>query len=83
MQNFHTFAERHKQALQAIYDRTHLEYVCIDCAETQDGELLVFEIDHAMVVHAMDPEDLFPYKQEQIRKLQHAFREFLFRLRSA
>jgi hypothetical protein len=83
MQNFHTFAERYSQALQAIYHRTHLEYVCIDCAETQDGQLLVFEIDHAMVVHAMDPEDLFPYKQEQIQKLQHAFREFLFRLRSA
>ena len=81
MQNFQAFAERHSQALQAIYQRTRLDYVCIDCAETQDGQLLVFEIDHAMVVHAMDPEDLFPYKQEHIRKLEHAFREFLFRLR--
>lgn len=83
MQDFDTFAERHRLALLAIYQRTHLEYICIDCAETLDGQLLVFEIDHAMVVHAMDPEDLFPYKQEHIRKLQHAFREYLFRLHSA
>jgi len=39
----------------------------------------VFEIDHSMVVHAMDTEDLFPYKQVHMQKVQTAFRDFLLR----
>ena len=54
--------------------------MCIDCAETHDGELLIFEIDHAMVVHAMDPEDLFPYKQAHMLKVKNAFTDFLYGL---
>ena len=68
------------EALEAIYQRTLLDYLCIDCAETRDGQLLVFEIDHAMVVHAMDPEDLFPYKRQHMQKVKYAFRDFLLRL---
>ena len=78
MANFDNFAHRHRISLDAIYQRIGLDYVCIDCAETQDGQLLVFEVDHVMVVHAMDPEDLFPYKQQHISKIRNAFREFLF-----
>lgn len=80
MARFDDFARRHRLALDAIYRRTRLEYVCVDCAETPDGQLLVFEIDHAMVVHAMDPEHLFPRKQQQMQKVQSAFRDFLFEL---
>ena len=80
MADFEVFAERHRLALREIYRRTGLEYLCLDCAETADGRLLVFEIDHAMVVHAMDPVELFPFKQAPMLKLQNAFREFLFRL---
>lgn len=80
MAHFDDFARRHRLALEAIYSRTGLDYVCIDCAETREGQLLVFEIDHAMVVHAMDPEDLFPYKQAHMQKAQTAFRDFLLRL---
>ena len=57
-----------------------MDYICIDCAETPRGELLIFEIDHAMVVHAMDPEDLFPYKQIHMGKVRLAFEDFLFSL---
>jgi len=78
MADFEAFAERHRAALRAIYERTGLDYVCIDCAETPDGQLLIFEIDHAMVVHAMDPEDMFPYKQVHMRKVRDAFRDYLF-----
>lgn len=81
MANFADFARRHQSALNAIHERTGLDYVCIDCAETADGQLLVFEIDHAMVVHAMDPEDLFPYKLVHMQKVKDAFRDYLFRLR--
>lgn len=80
MANFAVFAERHREALETIYQRTQLDYLCIDCAETKDGELLVFEIDPTMVVHAMDPEHLFPHKQLYMQKVKTAFRDFLLRL---
>ncbi len=71
------FARRHAAAFQAITQRTALDYLCIDCAETAAGELLIFEIDNSMVVHAMDPVDLFPYKKPQMDKLFRAFRQLL------
>ena len=80
MTHFDDFAQRHRLALAAIYSRTQLDYLCIDCAQTPDGQLLVFEIDHAMVVHAMDLEDQFPYKQIHMLKVKNAFRAFLIRL---
>ncbi len=80
MQNFSVFAERHQVALAAIYQRLQLDYLCIDCAETRDGKLLVFEIDHIMAVHAMDSPRLFPFKAGQIAKLQHAFEQYLYAL---
>jgi glutathione synthase/RimK-type ligase-like ATP-grasp enzyme len=80
MDRFDDFARRHHAAIDAIVERAGLEYLCIDCAEMQDGRLLVFEIDPAMVVHAMDPVDLFPYKQAPMQKVKAAFRNLLFRL---
>ena len=50
-----------------------LDYVAIDCAETRDGRLLVFEAGTAMIVHRMDPPELFPYKQAQMDKVCDAF----------
>ena len=82
MEHFDDFARRHRSALDAVYRRTKLDYFCIDCAETQDGRLLIFEVDHTMVVHAMDPEELFPYKLRHMQKVQKAFRDYLFRLAS-
>lgn len=78
LNEFAAFAERHHDALQAISQRTGLEYIGIDCAETQDGELLIFEIDPAMVVHAMDDEEMFPNKQVHMLKVKTAMREMLF-----
>lgn len=80
MSAFAAFAERHGEALKAIWQRSQLDYLCIDCAETADGALLVFEIGHAMVVHAMDPVDLFPYKQEHMGKVKRAFENYLYGL---
>jgi hypothetical protein len=77
MENFDAFAKRHQIALQEIYQRTQLDYLCIDCAETSDGQFLVFELGHAMVVHAMDSEELFPHKQYHMRKVLDAFRQML------
>lgn len=83
MDGFDDFALRHSAALNAIVQRTRLDYFCIDCAEMPDGRLLIFEIDHAMVVHAMDTEEMFPFKQGHMLKVKNAFREFLFRLKAA
>lgn len=80
MQHFSVFATRHQAALAEIYQRLQLDYLCIDCAETKDGQLLIFEIDHIMAVHAMDSVSLFPFKAAQIAKLQHAFEQFLYTL---
>jgi len=71
------FAVRHAAAFRTIADRSGLEYLPIDCAETQDGKLLVFEVGTAMIVHAMDPPDLFPYKRPQMEKVFKAFQTML------
>lgn len=78
MENFDDdFARRHAAALRAIYDRTGLDYIGIDCGETADGRLLIFEVDSNMIVHAIDPVEVFPYKQPQMRKVFSAFRAML------
>lgn len=77
MANFDEFTNRHATAFREIRERLGLDYVGIDCAETTDGKLLIFEADSDMIVHAMDPVDLFPYKGPQMRKLFAAFRKML------
>jgi hypothetical protein len=72
-----TFALRHREALAGIAERVGLDYVTMDCAETRDGRLLVFEVGNGMIVHAMDPPDLFPYKAPQMRKVFDAFEAML------
>jgi hypothetical protein len=71
------FGRRHGPALAAIAERVELDYFGIDCAETADGTLLVFEADIAMIVHAMDSPEIFPYKPPQMRKVFDAFRAML------
>jgi hypothetical protein len=73
------FAARHANALAALNDWMALDYFQIDCAETQDGQLLVFEVDVAAVVHLMDPPDLFPYKPAQMDRVFAAFDAMLRR----
>ncbi|MFM2408576.1 MAG: hypothetical protein RL358_1318 [Pseudomonadota bacterium] len=79
----HGFAPRHAEALHAIYQRMQLDYLVLDCAETHDGKLLVFEVDNSAVVHTLDSAELFPYKQPQMRKVFAAFRALLFNARAA
>ena len=74
-----TFAQRHAAALHAITQKLGLDYVGLDCAETPDGKLLIFEADSNMVVHDMDAADKFPYKKIQMPKLFHAFAQLLAR----
>jgi hypothetical protein len=73
------FAVRHAGAFAAMAERIGLDYFAIDCGETRDGRLLLFEADVAMIVHDMDPPDLFPYKKPQMRKVMAAFEAMLRR----
>ena len=65
----HEFAKRHQAALAGIADRVDLDYFGIDCAQTAEGSLLLFEADIAMIVHLMDSPTIFPYKVVQMKKL--------------
>src|SRR5262249_25681741 len=67
------FVRRHPSALTVMGDRIGLDYFMVDCAETRDGSLLIFEADNTAVVHNMDSPDLFPYKPPQMRKVFDAF----------
>jgi hypothetical protein len=71
------FAGRHAEAFRALYERIGLEYFVIDCGEAPGGELLVFEADTAMVVHALDSPDLFPYKRPQMLRVFRAVQAML------
>jgi hypothetical protein len=73
------FARRHAAAFGALNERLGFDLYSIDCGETRDGRLLVFEADAAAIVHMMDPEDLFPYKHPQMRKVFDAFGDVLLR----
>jgi len=78
MANFdQDFSRRHEQAFAAMYAQMGLEYLIIDCAESHDGQLLVFEVDTSAIVHAMDPVSLFPYKRPQMHKIFRAFQHML------
>jgi hypothetical protein len=74
METFDTgFAARHAEAFRRLCEIYPFDYFGIDCAETRDGRLLLFEADVALIVHAMDPEELYPYKKPAMAKLFAAF----------
>jgi glutathione synthase/RimK-type ligase-like ATP-grasp enzyme len=80
MASFDTdFAVRHRHALSSIAELTGLDYVGFDCAETDDGRLLIFEIATGMVVHDMDDPKAFPYKIPNMHRVFDAFQAMLRR----
>ena len=80
MQTFDVgFAQRHRAALSGLAKCVGLDYFTVDCAETREGSLLIFEADNTAIVHDMDPPDIFPYKVPQMRKVFDAFAAMLHR----
>jgi hypothetical protein len=73
------FGRRHRSALLQLAARLSLDYFTIDCAETKDGSLLIFEADNTAVVHNMDMPEIFPYKPPQMHKVFDAFLAMLQR----
>ncbi|HET8996376.1 MAG TPA: hypothetical protein VFN42_06880 [Acetobacteraceae bacterium] len=74
-----SFAHRHGAAFAALHERLPFDYYAIDCGETPDGRLLVFEADTAAIIHLMDPPEMFPYKHVQMRRVFDAFGAMLER----
>ncbi len=73
------FGRRHRSPLSQLAARLGLDYFTIDCAETRDGSLLIFEADNTAVVHNMDMPHIFPYKPPQMRRVFDAFLAMLER----
>jgi hypothetical protein len=73
------FAVRHAAALATLDRLIGLDYFSIDCAETDDGRLLVFEADVAAIIHDMDDPALFPYKSAAMRRCFAAFAALIAR----
>ncbi len=71
------FAVRHREALATLGERFGLDYLVVDCAETPEGALLVFEVDPGAVVHRMDPPEVFAYKRDCMDTLYRAFHALL------
>ncbi len=72
-ENFPIFVRQHKKAFEKLFEIIGLDYFGIDCAESKDGRLLVFEVDVAMIVHSLDSETVFPYKKPAMKRLQDGF----------
>jgi hypothetical protein len=74
MADFDTgFAVRNAEALACLARTFGLDYFGVDCAEGPDGRLILFEADVAMIVHDLDPPDLYPYKGPVMHRLMDAF----------
>ncbi len=71
------FARRQGSAIAIIQERLGLDYVILDCAEAPDGTLLLFEVEMAAIIHKLDPEDLFAYKQLPMQRIFDAFEDML------
>jgi len=71
------FALRHAAAFEALRSHVGLDYFGIDCGETADGRLLLFEVETAMAIHAHDPVETFPYKPAAMQRTFAAFIEML------
>jgi glutathione synthase/RimK-type ligase-like ATP-grasp enzyme len=66
------FSGRAAAALRAIAQRCGLDYCGMDCSLDRDGNVLVFEIDAAMLVHLWDPIEVYPYKHEFVPRIFRA-----------
>jgi tetratricopeptide (TPR) repeat protein len=74
---FEPFDDGTLAALETIGRRTGLDYFGVDCGLMPDGELLVFEVDAASLVHLGDPYDLFPYKHKYVPRILNAVERML------
>jgi hypothetical protein len=75
------FNAGHYQVLRAIQQRVGLEYFGIDCGLDRAGNLVVFEVNASMLVHARNED--FPYKAPFVLRIKQAFDAMLQKLATA
>jgi tetratricopeptide (TPR) repeat protein len=75
------FSPANYQALQVIQQRIGLEYFGIDCGLDRSGNIVVFEVNASMLVHAQNED--FPYKTPAVQRIKAAFDAMLRKLASA
>jgi tetratricopeptide (TPR) repeat protein len=68
-----------QEALRRLARAIGLDYFGIDCTVTPDGELLVFEVETGMIVHNLDPVDIYPYKPAAFARIAAALEAMLER----
>lgn len=73
------FAVRHREAFKQLQQVVGLDYFGIDCSESQDGRLLIFEVGASLNIHDMDDPERYPYKSPQMRYIFAEFEAFLKR----
>ena len=75
------FSPANYAALHAIRERIGLEYFGIDCGLDRSGNIVVFEVNASMLVHAQNQD--FPYKTPAVERIKLAFDAMLRRLAGA
>jgi tetratricopeptide (TPR) repeat protein len=75
------FSPANYEALQAIQQRIDLEYFGIDCGLDRSGNIVVFEVNASMLVHAKNED--FPYKTPAVQRIKLAFDAMLRKLAGA
>ena len=75
------FSPGNYEALQAIQQCIGLEYFGIDCGLDRSGNIVVFEVNASMLVHAQNQD--FPYKTPAVERIKLAFDAMLRRLAGA
>ena len=68
------------RVLDEIANRVRLDYFGIDCSVLEDGRVLVFEIDPAMIVHLGDSPELYPYKHVYVPRIPKALEKLIYRM---
>lgn len=68
-----------QDALRLLAQAIGLDYFGIDCTVTPSNELLVFEVETGMIVHNLDPTDIYPYKPVAFTRISEALERLLDR----
>lgn len=71
------FLKKHGGCFAQIAERIDLDYVVLDCAESKEGELVLFEADNAAWIHDIDSPDVYPYKSATMNLAFSAFTNML------
>jgi glutathione synthase/RimK-type ligase-like ATP-grasp enzyme len=71
------FGPAQMQALEAIRERIGLDYFGIDCGLDESGNVVVFEVNASMLVHARN--EGFLYKDPAVRRIKLAYDAMLRR----